>query len=62
MAITRQRLRQLVGLVEPSVSLSAAHIEQREGYEIEHLTLRLDDTEVRGILTRPLKVQACPAL
>lgn len=57
MAITRQRLRQLVGLVEPVVSLSAVHIEQRDGYEIEHLTLRLGDTEVRGILTRPLKVE-----
>ncbi len=57
MAITRARLRQLVGLVEPAVSLSAAHIEQRDGFEVEHLTLRLGDTEVRGILTRPLKVE-----
>lgn len=56
MAITRERLRQLVGLVEPSVSLSAARIEQHDGYEIEHLTLMLGDTEVRGILTRPLQV------
>jgi len=57
MAITRARLRQLIGLVEPSVSLSAARIEQRDGYEVEHLTLRLGDTEVRGILTRPLEVE-----
>jgi len=57
MAITRARLRQLIGLVEPSVSLSAAHIEQRDGYEVEHLTLKLGDTEVRGILTRPLEVE-----
>ena len=57
MAITRERLRQLVGLVEPPVSLSAARIEQRDGYEVEHLTLKLGDTEVRGILTRPLKVE-----
>lgn len=57
MPITRERLRQLVGLVEPAVSLSAAHIEQRDGYEVEHLTLLLGDTEVRGILTRPLKVE-----
>lgn len=55
MAITRARLRQLVGLVEPAVSLSAAQIEQRDDYEVEHLTLRLGDTEVRGILTRPLR-------
>jgi hypothetical protein len=57
MAVTRERLRQLVGLVEPAVSLSAARIEQRDGYEVEHLTLKLGDTEVRGILTRPLKVE-----
>lgn len=57
MPVTRERLRQLVGLVEPAISLSAAHIEQRDGYEVEHLTLLLDDTEVRGILTRPLKVE-----
>ncbi|ODT26885.1 MAG: hypothetical protein ABS35_10040 [Kaistia sp. SCN 65-12] len=57
MAITRARLRQLIGLVEPAVSLSAAQIEQRDDYEVEHLTLRLGDTEVRGILTRPLKVE-----
>lgn len=57
MAVARERLRQLVGLVEPAVSLSAAHIEQHDGYEVEHLTLMLGDTEVRGILTRPLKVE-----
>lgn len=57
MAITRARLRQLIGLVEPSVSLSAARIEERDGYEVEHLTLKLGDTEVRGILTRPLEVE-----
>lgn len=56
MPITRERLRQLVGLVEPAVSLSAARIEQRDGYEVEHLTLRFGDTEVRGILTRPPNV------
>lgn len=57
MAVTRERLRQLVGLVEPAVSLRAARIEQRDGYEVEHLTLKLGDTDVRGILTRPLKVE-----
>ena len=57
MSITRERLRQLVGLVEPAVSLSAARIEQHDGYEVEHLTLKLGDTEVRGILTRPLRVE-----
>ncbi len=57
MAITRDRLRQLVGLVEPPVSLSAARIEEHDGYEVEHLALKLGDTEVRGILTRPLRAE-----
>jgi dienelactone hydrolase len=53
MAITRDRLRQLIGLVEPEVSLLGAHIEQHGDYVVEHLTLVLGSTEVRGILTRP---------
>lgn len=57
MAITRDRLRQLVGLVEQPVSLSAARIEEHDGYEVEHLALKLGDTEVRGILTRPLRAE-----
>ena len=57
MPITRDRLRQLIGLAERPVTLSAAQIEQRDGYEIEHLSLRIGDEEVRGILTRPLHVE-----
>ncbi len=54
MPVTRARLRQLIGLVEPTVTLLASEIEPRDGYVVEHLRLRLGDTEVRGILTRPL--------
>ncbi|MDB5541821.1 MAG: prolyl oligopeptidase family serine peptidase [Devosia sp.] len=55
MTITRERLRQLIGLVEPPVSLLGKHIEQHGGYTVEHLTLLVGDTEVRGILTRPVE-------
>jgi len=56
MPITRERLRQLVGLVEPPVALVGSRLEPRDGYVIEHLTLRIGATEVRGILTRPAVV------
>ncbi|WP_423068707.1 alpha/beta hydrolase family protein [Devosia sp. CN2-171] len=53
MAVTRERLRELIGLDEPPVALRASVIEGRGDYVVEHLTLSLGDTEVRGILTRP---------
>lgn len=53
MAITRQRLRELIGLDEPAVALRASTIEGRGDYVVEHLALSLGDIEVRGILTRP---------
>ena len=54
MTITRSRLRELIGLDEPAVSLLSSKEEPADGYVIEHLRLRLGDTEVRGILTRPV--------
>lgn len=53
MAISRNRLRALIGLSEPAVSLLASRIEPMDGYVIEHLHLQLGDEKVRGILTRP---------
>src|SRR5262245_16877515 len=53
MAVTRARLRELIGLAEPSVALRSAKIEARDGYVVEQLWLQLGDNEVRGILTRP---------
>lgn len=53
MAITRARFRELVGLNEPTVTLMSSATEPAVGYVVEHLRLRLGDTEVRGILTRP---------
>lgn len=53
MAVTRERLRQLIGLREEPVALRAAQIEQRDDYVVEHLTLTIGDAQVRGILTRP---------
>ena len=54
MTITRSRFRELIGLDEPAVSLLSSKEEPADGYVIEHLRLRLGDTEVRGILTRPV--------
>ena len=54
MTITRSRLRELIGLDEPAVSLLSSKEEPAGGYVVEHLRLRLGDTEVRGILTRPV--------
>lgn len=56
MAITRERLRELVGLVEPSVALGDVRTEDCGDYIIEYLTLQLGDTPVRGILTRPTQI------
>ena len=53
MPISRSRLHEIIGLAEPPVALASSRIEQRDGYAIEHLRLRLGETEVRGILTRP---------
>ena len=53
MAITRSRFRELVGLDEPTIVLLSSTVEHRDDYVVETLRLRLGDTEVRGILTRP---------
>lgn len=53
MSITRARLREIVGLSEPSVTLLSSEVERADGYVVEHLQLRLGEDLVRGILTRP---------
>lgn len=53
MPLTRERLRELIGLDEPTVTLRDLRTEDRGDHVVEHLTLRLGETEVRGILTRP---------
>ena len=55
MAISRDRLIELIGLDEPSVALVSADIIEHSSYAVETLRLRLGDIEVRGILTRPLQ-------
>ena len=55
MAISRQRLIALLGLDEPSVELISTDTVEHSTYAVETLRLRLGDTEVRGLLTRPLK-------
>lgn len=62
MALTRTRLRELIGLAEPPVALRSAAIERRDGYVVEHLRLELGGLEVRGILTRPEAAGPHPAI
>lgn len=63
MPLTRHRLRALVGLVEPTVSLRERRAEDRGDHVVEHLMLRLGETEVRGILTRPTETSGrAPAI
>jgi dienelactone hydrolase len=54
MSISRARLIALIGLAEPAITLLATQTEEHEGYAVETLRFRLGNTEVRGILTRPL--------
>jgi dienelactone hydrolase len=56
MAVTRHRLRELLGLAEPAVSLDVVRTEDCGDYIVEHLTLLLDGRPVRGILTRPTSI------
>lgn len=62
MALTRMRLRELIGLAEPPVALRSARIEQQDGYVVEQLRLDLGGLEVRGILTRPAAPGPHPAI
>lgn len=63
MVITRARLRELIGLSEPAVSLLSREQKPMGDYVVEHLRLRLGDTEVRGLLTRPVNDErALPAI
>jgi dienelactone hydrolase len=62
MALTRMRLRELIGVAEPPVALRSARMEQRDGYVVEHLRLGLGGLEVRGILTRPVAQGPHPAI
>jgi dienelactone hydrolase len=62
MPLTRVRFRELIGPAEPPVVLRSAKIEAADGYVVEHLSLSLGDTAVRGILTRPLSPGLHPAI
>ncbi len=54
MAITVERLKQLLAFEEACLTLSDSSTEIRDGYILERLRFRLGDgTEVRGFLTRP---------
>ncbi|WDR06811.1 dienelactone hydrolase family protein [Devosia rhodophyticola] len=54
MSITPKRLRTLLGVDEPAISLVKTSIEDRGDHILERLTFRLEGKgEVRGLLTRP---------
>ncbi len=56
MSLTPERLRELIGLAEPAVAFLASTVEPRGDHVVEHIRLRLGDSEVRGILTRPAEL------
>lgn len=62
MPITRARLIELIGLSEPAMTLIATETVEHADYAIETLRFRLGDTEVRGILTRPLGAGPHPGI
>jgi dienelactone hydrolase len=57
MPITSERFRDLLGFEDRGVTRLSKEIENRGDYVIEHVRLRIGDAEVRGILTRPAKIE-----
>lgn len=53
MTLTRARFTQILGFEELPVSLVSANAAHRDGYVLETLRLRVGETQVRGLLTRP---------
>jgi dienelactone hydrolase len=62
MPLSRDRLRELLAFEEKGQSLLSVSVEQRDGYVLERLQLRIGDAEVRGLLTRPAKPGRYPAV
>ena len=63
MSFSRARFSELLGFGAPSVSLLSSTVEHADDYAIEYLQLRIGEETVRGILTRPLELDApAPAI
>ena len=63
MSLPPERLRELIGLAEPAVAFLSSTVEPRGEHVVEHIRLRLGDSEVRGILTRPAELaRRAPAI
>jgi dienelactone hydrolase len=63
MAITRERLRSVFGIEEPSLRLATSRIEDKGTYVLERLQFETGDgTRIRGFLTRPVDGGPHPAL
>jgi len=60
--LTRELFAALLRLERPAVSILASSEEQRDGYVLERLRLRIGSTEVRGLLTRPAAPGPHPAI
>ena len=60
--LDRERFRQLLGFSTRNVSLLSGTAEPRDGYVLERLRLRIGETEVRGLLTRPATPGPHPAI
>lgn len=54
MSISRVRLRELIGLNEPPITLLSRTGDDRGDHIVEHLQFRIADNSVRGLLTRPI--------
>lgn len=64
MAITRERLRELLGVTDVALLLRGVRSEERSGYRVERLSfVNCSGEPVRGILTRPIELSGpAPAL
>lgn len=62
MALSRERLRELLRHETRPVALLSASEEHREGYVLERLQLDISGAKVRGLLTRPVQPGRHPAI
>jgi len=62
MPLSRERFRDLLAFEERGHSVQSVSVEQRDGYVLERLQLRIGDAEVRGLVTRPAKPGRYPAI
>lgn len=63
MPVTASRFREILGFEDRGVTRLGQAVEDKGDYAIEYLRLRIGETEVRGLLTRPTAPSGpCPAI